>query len=54
LITFYILFSDCQVKCEQYWPNRGCESYDVMQVTLVDVIELASYTVRTFQISKVS
>lgn len=39
-------------KCDQYWPNRGSETYGVMQVTLLDVIELASYTIRTFQLSK--
>ena len=43
-----------QIKCDQYWPNRGSEVYGTMLVTLVDVIELASYTIRTFQLSQVT
>ncbi|KAK2179862.1 hypothetical protein NP493_469g03030 [Ridgeia piscesae] len=41
-----------RIKCDQYWPNRGTETYGVMHVTLVDVMELATYTIRTFQIHK--
>lgn len=37
-----------RVKCDQYWPNRGQEIYGHIQVALLDVTELASYTVRTF------
>nr|AAB91460.1 receptor tyrosine phosphatase [Hirudo medicinalis] len=40
-----------RVKCDQYWPSRGSESYGSLQVNLVDVIELATYTMRTFQMS---
>ncbi|XP_066298195.1 receptor-type tyrosine-protein phosphatase delta-like isoform X2 [Branchiostoma lanceolatum] len=36
------------VKCDQYWPSRGTETYGSVQVTLLDTIELATYTVRTF------
>jgi len=43
-----------QIKCDQYWPNRGSEVYGVMHVTLLDVIELATYTIRTFQLARVS
>jgi len=43
-----------QIKCDQYWPNRGSEVYGVMHVTLLDVIELATYTIRTFQLDRVS
>ena len=39
-----------QVKCDQYWPTRGSESYGFVQVTFVDVVELATYTIRTFQL----
>jgi len=42
-----------QIKCDQYWPNRGSEVYGVMHVTLLDVIELATYTIRTFQLTRV-
>lgn len=43
-----------QIKCDQYWPTRGTESYGVMLITLVDVIELATYTIRTFLVTRVS
>jgi len=45
--------SPAQVKCDQYWPTRGTESYGLVHVTLVDVVELATYTVRTFQLMMV-
>lgn len=41
-----------RIKCDQYWPNRGSEVYGIMHVTLLDVVELATYTIRTFQISR--
>jgi len=42
-----------QVKCDQYWPTRGTDNYGVMHVTLVDVVELATYTIRTFLVTRV-
>lgn len=42
-----------QVKCDQYWPVRGTETYGLIQVTLVDTVELATYTMRTFALHKV-
>lgn len=42
-----------QVKCDQYWPVRGTETYGLIQVTLLDTVELATYTVRTFALHKV-
>lgn len=42
-----------QVKCDQYWPNRGTETYGLIQVTLLDTVELATYCVRTFALYKV-
>uniref|UniRef100_A0A8C2IE29 Receptor-type tyrosine-protein phosphatase S n=1 Tax=Cyprinus carpio TaxID=7962 RepID=A0A8C2IE29_CYPCA len=36
-----------RVKCDQYWPNRGTETYGLIQVTLLDTVELATYCVRT-------
>lgn len=43
-----------QVKCDQYWPSRGTETYGMIQVTMVDTAELATYSVRTFSLYKVS
>jgi len=41
------------MKCDQYWPVRGTETYGLIHVTLLDVVELATYTVRTFQLARV-
>ncbi|XP_030109223.1 receptor-type tyrosine-protein phosphatase F isoform X30 [Mus musculus] len=41
-----------RVKCDQYWPVRGTETYGLIQVTLVDTVELATYTMRTFALHK--
>lgn len=43
----------CQVKCDQYWPSRGTETYGMIQVTMLDTVELATYSVRTFALYKV-
>ena len=43
-----------RIKCDQYWPSRGTESYGVMSVTLTDTQELATYVIRTFQLQRVS
>jgi len=43
-----------QWKCDQYWPSRGSELYGWIEVTLVDIMELATYTIRTFHLAKVS
>jgi netrin-G3 ligand len=40
-----------RLKCDQYWPSRGTETYGSIQVTLTDLIELASYSIRTFTIA---
>ena len=44
-----------RIKCDQYWPARvsNPEKYGLIHVTLTEVQELATYTVRTFQIQKV-
>ena len=34
------------MKCDQYWPARGTETYGLIQVSLLD-------TVRTFALHKV-
>lgn len=45
--------NDLQVKCDQYWPSRGTETYGMIQVTMLDTVELATYSVRTFSLYKV-
>ncbi|XP_033112587.1 tyrosine-protein phosphatase Lar-like isoform X3 [Anneissia japonica] len=42
-----------RVKCDQYWPMRGSETYGSIQVTLLDSSELAHYIIRTFSIINV-
>uniref|UniRef100_H2YZU9 protein-tyrosine-phosphatase n=1 Tax=Ciona savignyi TaxID=51511 RepID=H2YZU9_CIOSA len=42
----------CKVKCEQYWPSGGSETYGLISVTLIDELELATYCVRTFNVVK--
>ncbi|XP_060055547.1 receptor-type tyrosine-protein phosphatase delta isoform X15 [Erinaceus europaeus] len=41
-----------RVKCDQYWPTRGTETHGLVQVTLLDTVELATYCVRTFALYK--
>ncbi|XP_077411580.1 receptor-type tyrosine-protein phosphatase F isoform X13 [Vanacampus margaritifer] len=41
-----------RVKCDQYWPARGTETYGMIQVTMLDTVELATYSVRTFALYK--
>ncbi|KAI4889649.1 hypothetical protein NFI96_031465 [Prochilodus magdalenae] len=40
------------IKCDQYWPSRGTETYGLVQVTLLDTMELATFCVRTFSLHK--
>ncbi|XP_064411068.1 receptor-type tyrosine-protein phosphatase delta isoform X4 [Latimeria chalumnae] len=49
-IPVYCFFS--KVKCDQYWPGRGTETYGLIQVTLLDTVDLATYCVRTFALYK--
>jgi len=48
-----LAYSLKQVKCDQYWPIRGTETYGMIQVTMLDAVELATYSVRTFALYKV-
>ncbi|KAG7228905.1 hypothetical protein INR49_008683 [Caranx melampygus] len=41
-----------RVKCDQYWPSRGTETYGMIQVAMVETVELATYNVRTFALYK--
>lgn len=39
-------------KCDQYWPTRGTETYGLMTVTITATQELATYSIRTFQLTR--
>ncbi|XP_073788615.1 receptor-type tyrosine-protein phosphatase S isoform X3 [Danio rerio] len=41
-----------RVKCDQYWPSRGTDSFGAVQVSLLDTMELATFCVRTFSLHK--
>lgn len=41
-----------RIKCDQYWPTRGTETYGAMTVTITETQELATYAIRTFQLCK--
>ncbi|XP_050563934.1 tyrosine-protein phosphatase Lar isoform X5 [Spodoptera frugiperda] len=41
-----------RIKCDQYWPSRGTETYGMMTVTIAEVQELATYCIRTFQVER--
>ncbi|XP_030630523.1 receptor-type tyrosine-protein phosphatase S [Chanos chanos] len=41
-----------RIKCDQYWPSRGTDTYGMTQVTLLDTMELATFCVRTFSLHK--
>uniref|UniRef100_A0AAV2JVR3 protein-tyrosine-phosphatase n=1 Tax=Knipowitschia caucasica TaxID=637954 RepID=A0AAV2JVR3_KNICA len=41
-----------RIKCDQYWPSRGTETYGMIQVTLLDTMELATFCIRTFSLHK--
>jgi len=38
-----------RIKCDQYWPTRGTETYGQIFVTITETQELATYSIRTFQ-----
>ncbi|XP_037912845.1 tyrosine-protein phosphatase Lar isoform X5 [Hermetia illucens] len=41
-----------RIKCDQYWPSRGTETYGQIFVTITETQELSTYSIRTFQICK--
>ncbi len=43
-----------QHKCEQYWPDHGSKQYGDIRIELRDIEQLADFTVRKFEITKVS
>ncbi|XP_061653479.1 receptor-type tyrosine-protein phosphatase S-like isoform X1 [Phyllopteryx taeniolatus] len=41
-----------RIKCDQYWPSRGTDTFGTIQVTLLDTMELATFCVRTVSLHK--
>lgn len=41
-----------RIKCDQYWPSRGSETYGMITVTIAEVQELATYCIRTFHVTR--
>ncbi|XP_050443629.1 tyrosine-protein phosphatase Lar isoform X3 [Adelges cooleyi] len=41
-----------RVKCDQYWPARGSQTYGPITVTLHNVQELATYVIRSFHLTR--
>lgn len=41
-----------RIKCDQYWPSRGTETYGMMTISITETQELATYAIRTFQVCK--
>ena len=43
-----------QTKCHQYWPEVGSMNMGDITITLIEVQDLAYYTIRTFRVTRVS
>ena len=41
------LVEGTKIKCQQYWPHTGTQSYGPFQVTITDQQTLADYTIRS-------
>lgn len=41
-----------RIKCDQYWPTRGTETYGLMTVSITETQELATYSIRTFTLCR--
>ncbi|CAB4041659.1 receptor-type tyrosine- phosphatase S, partial, partial [Paramuricea clavata] len=41
-----------RIKCDQYWPNQSSEKFGNISVVVLETVELAHYTVRTFRLCK--
>ncbi|XP_043196400.1 tyrosine-protein phosphatase Lar-like isoform X3 [Amphibalanus amphitrite] len=41
-----------RIKCDQYWPSKGTQTYGPIIVTHTETQEVASYVVRTFQLQR--
>ena len=42
-----------RIKCHQYWPEVGGMTMGDISINLIEIQELAYYTIRTFHVSKV-
>ncbi|CAL2032981.1 unnamed protein product [Caenorhabditis brenneri] len=42
-----------RVKCDQYWPTRGIATYGDIEVTLLESVHLAHYTMRTMRLKMI-
>ena len=54
IIMLTNLMEKMKVKCSQYWPNTGSQQYANINVTLINTIQQADFTIRHFQIKLVS
>lgn len=43
-----------QKKCEQYWPEEGTAKYGDLELELIQSVKYTDFTVRTFQLKRVS
>jgi protein tyrosine phosphatase len=43
----------CRLKCSQYWPSSVTTRFEVAYVSLEEVSEMTSYTVRIFRVAMV-
>lgn len=48
------LMEKMKVKCSQYWPDSGSQQYANVNVTLINTIQQADFTIRHFQVKSVS
>ena len=48
------LMEKMKVKCSQYWPDSGSQQYANVNVTLINIIQQADFTIRHFQVKSVS
>ncbi|XP_059485585.1 receptor-type tyrosine-protein phosphatase S-like, partial [Neocloeon triangulifer] len=42
-----------RIKCDQYWPTRGSETYGPITVAVKDTQHLAAFSIRSFTLTKV-
>ena len=44
------LVEGTKIKCQQYWPESGAQTFGPFQVTISDQQILADYTIRSLQV----
>ena len=47
IVMIINLVEGTKIKCQQYWPESGAQSYGPFQVTITDQQILADYTIRS-------